>query len=258
MSNEKYTINQIFEILRNNDRHEGVKLLYLYHYNKMYSIAFTFIPKEDICQDIIHNVIHKLLLLDLNKLPTRNELSWLYSVIKNEAMDHFRRTKSTVNIEDIYPIYEEKRISDFVDMDGYFSMIRGLNEAQKEIVTLKVLGGYTHKEISHMLGKPIGTVQWIYSMAVKKLKKLLISLMSLFVMSITGAIITIIKCVESMTSETNGSGDVVESQLNEFLFDLCLSSSIIFCLFVAICLISFFLIFVFSYKIPTKGDRKNV
>ena len=171
------------------------------------------------------------------------------------------KTKLELNINNIQE--EHQNVLDSPDYGNDYKLIYEIlnkypKNTEKEIVALKVLGGYTHKEISQMLGKPIGTVQWIYSMAVKKLKKLLISLMSLFVMSITGAIITIIKCVESITSETNGSGDVVESQLNEFLFDLCLSSSIIFCLFVAICLITFFLIFVFSYKIPTKGDRKNV
>lgn len=70
---------------------------------------------------------------------------------------------------------EEKEINEFVDMDKFNSIIKDLDDRRKKIVTLKILGDYTHKEISEMLDIPIGTVQWLYSTSVSKLKKIIYS-----------------------------------------------------------------------------------
>ncbi|MBR2442035.1 MAG: hypothetical protein IKB20_03115 [Clostridia bacterium] len=71
-------------------------------------------------------------------------------------------------------------------MDMYYSMIKGLKDEQQQVVTLKVLGGYTHKEISVMLGKPIGTIQWIYNTSVKKLRIVLSSILIFIAMTSYG------------------------------------------------------------------------
>ena len=176
---KQITVTEIFDLLRSGQQHDGVELLYKHHYNKMYGVAFSIVKKEDVSQDIIHNVIYKLMLLETSKFPSSNELTWLYKVVKNEAL-MFLRSNSTplISLDDIQePISEDVDIHDFIDMDVYYSMVKGLKDEQQQVVTLKVLGGYTHKEIAAMLGKPIGTIQWIYNTSVKKLKVMLSSIM---------------------------------------------------------------------------------
>lgn len=46
-----------------------------------------------------------------------------------------------------------------------------ISEKEFEIVILHVINGYTHKEISKLINKPIGTVTWAYNNAIKKLQK---------------------------------------------------------------------------------------
>lgn len=55
--NAPVTVSDIFELLRTGNQREGVDLLYKYHYNKMYAIAFSIVKKEDLSQDIVHNVV---------------------------------------------------------------------------------------------------------------------------------------------------------------------------------------------------------
>ena len=43
--------------------------------------------------------------------------------------------------------------------------------AEKEIATLKLIGNLKYREIASLLNKPMGTVQWIYNNAIKKLRK---------------------------------------------------------------------------------------
>lgn len=145
---------------------------------------------------------------------------------------------------------EDREIYDFVDMEAYCAMIKGLNEEQRKIVTLKVLGGYTHKEIAQMLGKPIGTIQWIYNTSIKKLKIALSSILLAIVLTGVGFIERLVNYVTQLNAVPE-----IPGQMIHIPFD---SSIVIFgVLFVSLS-IAFLLIFKKSYKIPTKADKQNI
>jgi RNA polymerase sigma-70 factor (ECF subfamily) len=219
----------------------------------MYGVAFSIVKKEDVSQDIVHNVIYKLMLLETSKFPSSNELTWLYKVVKNEAL-MFLRSNSTplISLEDVKePISEDRDIHDFVDMDMYYSMIKGLKDEQRQVVTLKVLGGYTHKEISVMLGKPIGTIQWIYNTSIKKLKITLSSVMIAIILSGVGFIARLINYI----TKTNTAPEEFPGQTTYIPFDYLI---VVFAVIFVSLSIVFLLIFKKSHKIPTKADRKNI
>ena len=257
MKRENFDVKHIFDLLRSGKKNEGIELLYTHHYNKMYGIAFSFVKKEDVSQDVVHNVVYKMLKLDSDKFPTKYELTWLYTVVKNEAMSFFRNTKPTISIDDVeLPLFQEVQIDEFVDMDEYYSMIRNLNEKQKEIVTLKVLGGYTHKEISEMLGKPIGTIQWIFNTSIKKLKRTLISFIGVMILATSGMVVSIMQYFAYLNANTEpgmpGGTDHSEQLLNQ-----CFASMVVFSMIVLICLASFLVVYFCSDKLPTKKNRQT-
>ncbi len=176
------TLKDVFNILRTDDRSGGVELMYRYHYNKIYGIAFSVLKNEAASEDVVHNVVRKLLSVEKERLPASREHGWLYTVTKNEALQYLRDNKVAYVLDEIaLPITEDKEIRDFVDMDAYYNMIKGLDERRQQIVTLRVLGGYTHREIALMLGKPIGTVQWLYNTAIQQLRISLAALSVIFV-----------------------------------------------------------------------------
>lgn len=250
--NNQMTVTEIFDLLRNGKQHDGVELLYKHHYNKMYGVAFSIVKKEDISQDIVHNVIYKLMLLETNKFPTSSELTWLYTVVKNESLMFLRNNNPIISLDDVVvPIVEDRDIHDFVDMDSYYSMIKGLNDEQQQVVTLKVLGGYTHKEISKMLGKPIGTIQWIYNTSIKKLKITLSSVMIAIILSGVGFIARLVNYI----TKTNTAPEEIPGQTTYIPFDYLIAVFAV--VFISLSIV-FLLIFKKSYKIPTKADRKNI
>ena len=245
------SIKEIFQLFKNGKQYEGVELLYSQHYNKMYGIAFSIVNNEEICKDVVHNVVYKLMLLDSDKFPSSNELTWLYTVVKNETLSYLRKNKPTVPYDELTePISEDNDIKNFVDMDAYYNMIKKLNDKQRQVVTLKVLGGYTHKEISKMLDKPIGTIQWIYNTSIAKIKITLTSLIIAIVFSACG----FIKRLENYIARINSTQEMPGMTIH-IPFDY---SIIIF----AVLFIFFSLLFVFifqkSHKIPTKASKKNV
>lgn len=246
--NAHITINKIFELMRKGKTRDGVDLLYNYHYNKMYGIAFSIIKKEDISQDVVHNVVYRLMLLEPNKFPVSNELTWLYTVIKNESLMFLRNNKPNISLDNIVveSIVENKDIHDFVDMDTYYSMIKGLNDEQRQVVTLKVLGGYTHKEISKMLDKPIGTIQWIYNTSIKKLKITLSSIMVAIILSGVGFITRLVNYI----TKTNTMPDEIPGQTIQTPFDY---SIVVF----AVMFVSLSIIFLLIFKKILQNPNKS-
>lgn len=46
-----------------------------------------------------------------------------------------------------------------------------LKPSERQVVSLKVLGELTFKEIADVMGIPMGTVTWKYQNAIKKLRR---------------------------------------------------------------------------------------
>ena len=159
----------IFEKIKEK-RNESFQELFDEYFRTIYGIAFTVSKNEEISHDAVQNVMLKLFTLPDNKFPTQNELSWLYTVTKNETLSLVRHEKRAEDIEDIEIPVAKTEIDDFVDMQSYYATIKGLTEKQKEIVTLKVLGDMTHNQIAVLLQMRQGTVQWLYKTAIDQLR----------------------------------------------------------------------------------------
>ena len=161
-----------FSLMREGRTNDGVELLYKKCYAQMYGMAFSILKDKNDSHDVVHNVVVKLLSLRNENLPHTNELGWLYSVVKNESLD-FLKSKTRIVLDDELLSdfkYEDEAISSMINNDVYHRMISSLDKERQDVVTLKVLGGFTHREIAEILGKPMGTVQWLYATAMVKLK----------------------------------------------------------------------------------------
>lgn len=253
-----------FDLLREGKTREGVALIYERHYSKIYGAAFLIVKEESTCQDIVHNVIYKLLMMEKEKFPTARELTWLYTVTKNEALSFLRKETGKISVESIpAPLVEDKNINDFVNMDGYYSMIKGLNEVQREVVTLKVLGGYTHREIAEILKKPVGTVQWIYNTSVKKLKITLSSILTTVLLSVIGFAARLFRYLFIGQDNSNMEGGMsplppdspTPTPQPSVSFDYFI---VIFGIIAILGTLVLILLYKNSHKIPTKADRKNI
>ena len=176
---EKEDIARLLNEKKNKkEKKENIKDVFELFYNKYYSlvfkIAFSVLKNNENSEDVTQDVFTKIYKLSPEKFPEKNEISWLYTVIKNEAISCLRKQKNTENIDDFYKISEENEdIENIIDKDKYNRIINNLNTKQKEIVSLKILGDLSFKEISKLLSIPTGTVQWHYYKAINRLKKVL-------------------------------------------------------------------------------------
>lgn len=121
---------------------------------------------EDIMQDVYIKMVEKINYYN----PKYKFINWLITLAKNESIDYIRKKKEVILDEeklDYFYNKEEEQIED-VDINKYLDV---LNQEEKQIVLLKIIKDLKHREISSIVGKPLGTVIWIYNKAIKKMQK---------------------------------------------------------------------------------------
>jgi len=175
-------LHEIFDKMRKEDK-KSYEELYKKYYKLVYNIAFSILKNKENAEDISQNVFIKIGNLKKEKLPNSYEVSWLYTVTKNECISLFRKTKETLTIEDIKNENLEDEIEGLIQKNSYEKMMENLEKIEKQIIFLKVEAGYSFKEIARLLKMPIGTVQWKYYKSLHALK-LLIANLSMFVIGV--------------------------------------------------------------------------
>ena len=157
--------------------------LYKNYKNLVYKIAYSILKNSYDSDDIVQIVFEKIYSIDKDKLPTRNESSWLYSVTKNETINYLNKKKNHIELEEIYEIEDNNNeINELINKDSYNRLIGKLNENEKEIISLKILSNLSFKEIAKLLNKATGTIKWIYYKSINTLK-LLLSNLAMFIIS---------------------------------------------------------------------------
>lgn len=157
--------------------------LYKNYKNLVYKIAYSILKNSYDSDDIVQIVFEKIYSIDKDKLPTRNESSWLYSVTKNETINYLNKKKNHIELEEIYEIEDNNNeINELINKDSYNRLIGKLNENEKEIISLKILSNLSFKKIAKLLNKPTGTIKWIYYKSINTLK-LLLSNLAMFIIS---------------------------------------------------------------------------
>lgn len=184
--NEK-ELKDIFEGIKNDDKLAFEKLYK--NYNRLvYGIAFSILKNKYDTEDVVQMVFTKVYAVEKDKLPTKSEASWLYSVTKNETLSYLKTKKNNIDLDNLYEIEDgNNEINQIVAKDSFNRMINNLNEKEKEIISLKVLSNLSFEEIGKVLNTPIGTVKWRYYKSVHTIK-LLLSNLGMFVVTLVSSI----------------------------------------------------------------------
>lgn len=172
----KKELSQLLIEIKDNNVAAFEKLYNLY--NKLvYRIAFSIVKNKQDAEDIVQIVFTKMYSIDKSKLPSKSEASWLYSITKNEAINFLRKKNHNISLEDIYEIEDNNNeIKEIIDKDSYNKLLSGLNDKEKEIISLKILANLSFDEIGKILKTPTGTIKWKYYKSIHTLKALLSNL----------------------------------------------------------------------------------
>ena len=169
-----------------------------------FKIAFGIIKNKEDSEDIVQNLFLKIYKLPKEKLPTKNEASWLYSVVKNETLNYIKSKRKDINIDDLQIYKDDEGISNLINEASYKELMKKLNSEEELIVKLKTESNFTFKEIAKILGKNENTVKWKYYSAIHTLK-LFITNLCLFAICLS-----VVKLLDKNVCEEQNS-----SQSNE-------------------------------------------
>ena len=245
-------VKQVFELVKKKDP-AGFELLYEHYFRFMFSVAYSVLNNEDSCYDVIQSVMLRLYTLEEELFPSDHELSWLRTVVKNEALMRLRREKATAQLEECFelPVYDQ-RIEDFVNMDEFNALTAALNEKQRKVVTLKIMGDMTHKEIAKFLSMPIGTVQWLYNTSIKELRRAMTALAAFVVCLGCGTVWQVFRYL--YPDEVPGEIGIASIPAEPVMSPLLPVSIGLFLLASA----ALILFFKFSDRLPTKYSRRRI
>ena len=166
--NEK-KLRRLFEKYQN-DRERYFVSFYDYTSTFLYGVSLTVLHSPPDASDNVQNVFLKIHLLPDDNFPRTNCIAWLYRVCKNSALDLVKKRLNCEPIENLH-IPVSSNIDKIIGQIDYNQLLQTLTIDEREIVNLKIVAGFTHKQISNLIGIPLGTVQWKYNNALKKLRK---------------------------------------------------------------------------------------
>jgi RNA polymerase sigma-70 factor, ECF subfamily len=153
---------------------DAFRVLYEETKRGVYSMIAAVLTDRQTIEDLMQDTYMKM----LSKLNTyergRNFTAWLFQIAKNLAYDHVRKQSKTTLIDPLdQPGYFDQADASSKDSSNptLQEMLQGLEDVEKEIVLLRSVSETPFKDIARTLGKPLGTVLWMYQRALKKIKK---------------------------------------------------------------------------------------
>lgn len=201
---DKKELKNIFEQIKI-DRKKGTEKLCSKYYKIIYGIAFSILKNKEDTEDAVQNFVTKIYSMNIEKFPKDKEATWLYTVVKNEALQIIRKKNKELNIyeDTFYELKDENNeIENIIDKESFNKLISNLNDKEKEIVVLKIISNLSFKEISELLEQPTSTIKWKYYRAVYKIK-LLLGNIAMFIVTFTLGIFTLKSNIKKISKIEN-------------------------------------------------------
>lgn len=134
---------------------------YEQHRVGLYRFALSILRDPETAEDVLQETFLRLLQSDSLHFQPGMEKAWLYRVARNLCYDHLRRAKR----ECAEPEATAAKSGEL----EFIELIAPLKKTEREIVSLKILGNLTHKEIAAVLHLTVHGTKKRYERAIQKL-----------------------------------------------------------------------------------------
>jgi RNA polymerase sigma factor (sigma-70 family) len=152
--------------------------LYKATYSYLMSICLRYTRDKDNASEILNTGFLKI----LNNLEKYNLAIpfkvWIRKIMVNTLIDEYRKNKREKErisyVEDYFDSSDFSEANEAlgrIDCKQIYDLIAKLPEATRQVFNLFVIDGYSHKEISVMLGISEGTSKWHLNAARQRLKE---------------------------------------------------------------------------------------
>ncbi len=166
------SLEQYIVKLKNGDS-DAFNKIYELTFRKIYFVALPILRDKSLAEDIVQDTYLKFF-EKLYSYKAKNSQAYLLTIARNLAINEYnRRKKITRNIDlDTKTFsYDNYLEISLANKELIVSALSILSINERNIFLLHNLEHLTHREISLIINKPLGTVTWTYQQAIKKMRK---------------------------------------------------------------------------------------
>jgi RNA polymerase sigma-70 factor (ECF subfamily) len=158
---------------------QAFAILYDRHSRAAYSLAYRMMGDKHAAEDLLQDAFLKVWRGATSYRTERGSLrTWILSIVHNRGIDQLRSTASRrrtqEKVEASSPISQPSEAFAATWRNTQREQVREalgtLPEEQLNILELAYFSGYTHVEISELLGLPLGTVKGRMRLGMKKIR----------------------------------------------------------------------------------------
>jgi len=161
--------------------------LYKITYGYLMSICYRYVNSTEDAKEML-NIGFLKILTNLDKYKPEIPFKfWIRRIMINTLIDEYRKKKihderiqyvdnyiETADYSELNPVLAR------MDADQINSLIKKLPPTSQKVFNLFVVDGYSHKEISRMLGMSEGTSKWHVNFSKEKLKEMILKIIPTF------------------------------------------------------------------------------
>lgn len=161
----------------------ALKEVYDAYLKIIYAVIYNVLKHKENAEDLTSEYFIKLFKNAASFKANGHHKAWMVTIAKNMCIDFMR--KNSHEVASINENYEEDDTSacQVPSVETHENAVVAkltveqamqlLNENEKMVVDMKIVGGFTFKEISEAQNMPMGTVTWLYNNGIKKLRRYL-------------------------------------------------------------------------------------
>lgn len=166
---------RVVDLMRKRDA-RCIDLLYDKYGPALYGIAIKIVEDDSTAQDVVQDSFIKVWKRCDSFNPEKSKVfTWLYSIVRNTAIDKLRsiknrRTTEIQNDDSSVSLATDQVVKpDSLDIPIHLAK---LDEKYRVIVWLMYFKGFTQQEVSEKLDMPLGTVKTRLRIALRELRKI--------------------------------------------------------------------------------------
>ena len=135
---------------------QGIEMLYRLYAKELYGFIFSICKDKYLTEDILQNTFVQAIKSIENFKGNSSVKTWLFSIAKHQCFNHLKKAKICMCIEDMN-LTSDCNVSEQcilrLSSDEMINGISELDEPGRSIMTLRIFGEYSFKEISRFIGK---------------------------------------------------------------------------------------------------------
>lgn len=130
----------------------------------IYRFALSILRDTQQAEDVLQETFVKLICGKFSSPTPGKEKAWLFRVARNLCFDILRKRVQELELPPAIAAPEGENWE-------FIELISPLTQTEQEILSLKFIGGFTHKEIAKITGTTVHAAKKRYERAIQKLRE---------------------------------------------------------------------------------------